>query len=73
MPVEGDAVADVAQQFGEHCLAAFERLPPEVRAVRFDQVESAQDGRVVAKPVAQDVEDRKAVLVDHDGLAVDHA
>ena len=55
-----DAVADAAQEFGEYCLAAFERLPPEVRAIRFDQVESAQDGRVVAKPVAQDVEDREA-------------
>ena len=71
MLVEGDA--DAAQKFGEHCLAVFERLPPEVRAVRFDQVESAQDGRVVAKPVAEDVEDRETVLVDHDGLAVDHA
>ena len=45
-------------------------MPPEVRTVRFDQVESAQDGRVVAKPVAEDVEDRKAVLVDHDGEAI---
>ena len=30
MLVEGDPVADAAQEFGEHCLAAFERLPPEV-------------------------------------------
>jgi hypothetical protein len=32
-----------------------------VRAVRFDQVERAQDGCIVAKPVAEDVEDREAV------------
>jgi hypothetical protein len=48
MLVEGDPVADAAQEFSEHCLAAFERLPPEVRAVRFDQVERAQDGCIVA-------------------------
>ena len=61
MLVEGDPVADAAQEFSEHCLAAFERPPAEVRAVHFDQVESAQDGSVVAKPIAENVEDGEAV------------
>jgi len=73
MLVEGDTVAEAAQEFGKRCLAVFEWLPPEVRAVHLDQVESAQDGRVVAQPVAEDIEDLESVLVDHDGLAIDHA
>jgi hypothetical protein len=51
----------------------FERPPAEVLAVEFDQVESAKDRGGVAKPIAENVKYREAALVDHDGLAVEHA
>ena len=59
MRVEGDPVAGAAEQIGEHSLAALERLPSEVLAVDFDQVESAEDSGMVILAVADEVEDRE--------------
>jgi len=47
--------------------------PPEVFAVELDQVEGAEHGGVVAKPITESVEYREAAFVDYDGLAADHA
>jgi hypothetical protein len=41
------------------------------RSGALDQVERAEHGGVVMMPVAQEVENREAALIDHDGLAVD--
>jgi hypothetical protein len=73
MLIEGYAVADVSEEIGERRLATLERLPAEVGAVELYEVESAQYGGVIANPIAENVEDREAALVDHDGLTVEQA
>ena len=67
MLIEGDPVAGVSEQIGEHGLAALDRLPPEVFAVKFDQIERAEDGGVVVMPITDQIEDREPVRVDDDG------
>ena len=47
--------------------------PAKVFAVEFDQIEGAEHGGVVAKPIMESVEYREAAFVDDDGLAVDDA
>ena len=73
MLIEGDPVAGVSEQIGEHGLAVLDRLPPEVLAVEFGQVESAEHGGVIVMPIADQIEDREPVRVDDDGLAVERA
>ena len=73
MLIERDAVAGVSEQIGERGLAALDRLPPEVLAVEFDQIESAEHGGVVVLPIADQIEDREPVRIDDDGLAVERA
>ena len=53
MLVEGDTVAGVAEQIGEHGLAALDRLPAKVLAVEFDQIEGAEHGGMVVMPIAE--------------------
>ena len=73
MLIEGYPVASVLEQIGEHGLAALDRLPAEVLAVEFNQIERAQQGGVVVLAIADEVEDREAVRVDDDRLPVEHA
>ena len=51
-------------------IASYLHEPAQVAA---SQIECAEHGGVVMMPVAQEVEDRQAALIDHDGLAVDEA
>jgi hypothetical protein len=41
----------------------------EVLAVEFDEIEGAQHGGVIAKPITECVKYREAAFVHHDGLA----
>jgi hypothetical protein len=54
-------------------LRRFERLPPKVLAVEFDQVEGTEHSGMVILTVADEVEDREPVLIDDNGLAVERA
>ena len=60
-------------ELGEYCLAALDRLVPQVIAVKFDQVEGVKEDAPVIAPVAQSVEARHAVRITGDRLAVDEA
>ena len=53
--------------------AMFDRLPSEVLAVDLDQIKHTQHGGMIAKPVSENIEHRETALVDHNGLAVEHA
>ena len=70
MLVEGDTVAGVAEKGRQRVLSILKPCPAKVLAVEFDQIEGAQHGGVVAKPIPESVEYREAAFVDHDGLAV---
>ena len=72
MPVEGDPVAGVAEQIGEHGLAVLDRLPSEVLAVEFDQIEGAEHGGIVVCGSGSGRRP-KPILVDDDRLAVERA
>jgi hypothetical protein len=50
MLIERCPVASVSKQIGERRLASFDRLPPKVLGLEFDQIESAEHGGVVAIP-----------------------
>jgi hypothetical protein len=73
MDIEDNAVGLLAQQFSQGALALLERRPAQVLAVKFDQVERAEHGGVVVLPVANQVKDREAVLIDNNRLAIDDA
>jgi hypothetical protein len=70
---KGDAVADASEEIGERRLATLERLPAEVGTVELYEIESAQHGGVIANPIAENVKDREAALVDYYGLTVEQA
>ena len=57
MLIERDPVAGVSEQIGEHGLAVLDRLPPEVLAVEFSQVESTEYGGLIVLPIADQIED----------------
>jgi hypothetical protein len=42
--IKRDSVADAAEKISKRRLTTFERLPTEVLAVQFDQVEGAEHG-----------------------------
>ena len=71
--VEGDTVAGVAEKGRQRVLSILKPRPAKVFAVEFDQIEGAEHGGVVAKPITESVEYREAAFVDHDGLAVHDA
>ena len=50
-----------------------DRQRTQVVTIKLDQIERAEYGSVVMAPVAQEVEDREATLIDHDGFAIDEA
>jgi hypothetical protein len=54
------------------CACGSQACTAEVFAVKFDQIEGAEHGGVVAKPITESVEYREAAFVDDDGLAVNH-
>ena len=71
--VEGDPVLHAAEEVGQRMLTILQPRPSEVLAVEFDQIESAEHGGVVTKPITEIVEHREAAFVDRDGLAVHNA
>jgi len=73
MLIERDAVADASEELGECRFAPLERPPAQVHAVELNQIKGAQYGVMIAKPIAEDIEHRETVLVDHDGFTVEHA
>jgi hypothetical protein len=70
MVIEHHAGALVLQQARKRSLALLQRLAAQVLAVRFDQVEGAQDGSTIVL-LADQVKHRQPRRADHDGLAVD--
>ena len=73
MPVENDARMRSAQKPLEGAFANLNRLPAQVFAVEFDQVESAEGHSMILAPIADQVEHRKPIVIDGDGLTIDHA
>ena len=71
--VEGDAVIRAAKEIGQRALPVLKPFTAGVLAVKLDQIEGAEHGGVVAKPITESVEDREPAFVDHDGLAVHDA
>ena len=71
MLVEGDAVVRATEEIGQRVLPILKARPSDILAVEFDEIEGAQYGGVVVKPMAECIEYREAVFVDHDGLAID--
>jgi hypothetical protein len=57
----------------ERGLAELERVTTQVVAVQLDQVERVEKGVAVMVSVADTVERGNAVIVTHNGLAVDDA
>ena len=55
------------------CPFATQVWPAKVFAVDFDQIEGAEHGGVVAKPIMEGVEYREAAFVDDDSLTVHNA
>jgi len=51
MLIEGDAVIRVVDEVGQRALTVLKPRPAEVLAVEFDQVEGAEHGGIVAKPI----------------------
>lgn len=53
MLVEGDGVADAAEEIGEQMFTVLKPRPTEVFAVEFDRVEGAEHGCAIAKPITK--------------------
>ena len=66
-----DAGRRLGQQLFQPRLAGVQRLRPEVLAIEFQQVEGVEDHAIIMPPAVQIVEDRDAVFVATDRLAVD--
>ena len=73
MLVEGYTVADATKEIGEHVLALLERPLPQIKTVELDQIESAQHRGVVMLAKTEEIEDRQALPIDDDRLAIDDA
>jgi hypothetical protein len=54
-------------------LSIFDRMPAQIVALDLDQVECAEGRGVIVPAIPEKVEDWQPLLIDHDGLAVDHA
>ena len=52
----------VAEEIGQRVLSILKSRPAKVFAVEFDQIEGAQHGGVVAKPITESVEYREAAF-----------
>src|SRR5690348_1697698 len=61
------------QQRLQGALAGFNRLPPQVLAVEFEQIECAKDNISGVPLSADQIEHGKPLLVAGDGFAVDYA
>ena len=62
MLVEGDAVIRAAKEIGQRALPVLKQFTAEVLAVELSQIEGAEHGGVVAKPITESVEYREAVF-----------
>jgi hypothetical protein len=71
--VERDTFMGVTQKLRQYSLALLDRHVPQVLAVHFEQVESAEHGGGVVPVPTDQVEDREPILVADDGLTVDQA
>jgi hypothetical protein len=71
--IESDALVGTAQKLCQDVFPPLNRQRTQVVAIKLDQIERAEYGSVVMAPVAQEVEDREAALIDHDGFAIDEA
>jgi hypothetical protein len=63
----------VAQKLRQGTFALLDRHAPQVLAVQFEQVESAEHGGGVVPVPTDQVEDREPILVADDGLTVEQA
>ena len=73
MTVEGDTAMLAPQEPAEGAFADLDRFPAKVYAVELEQVECAQRHRMILPPVPEQVEHRKPLVVDCNGLAINHA
>jgi hypothetical protein len=65
---------DMPQQSHQRRLPLLQRLPPQVHPVELQQVEGIQERLgLFSRAIAQPVEHRASVLVDHHHLAIDDA
>ena len=71
--VEGNSVAGVSEKISEHGLALLERLLAKIIAVELDQVEGAENRRMIVMPIAEEIEHGQARPIDDDRLAIDDA
>jgi hypothetical protein len=51
----------------------FEWLLAEIETINLDQVEGAEHRSMIVMPVAEEIEDRQALPIDDDRLAIDDA
>jgi hypothetical protein len=70
--IERYSVANIPEQGGKGLLAVLKWCPTEILAVKFDEIESAQDGCVIVMAMAYQIEDRETVLIDDNRLAINH-
>jgi len=63
----------VAQKPTEGALAHLDRFRAKVHAIQLKEVKGAERHRVVLAAIPEQVEDREAVRIAGDGLAVDNA
>ncbi len=76
MLVQGDAKLRALQRtekLFEPIFPPLDWIGAQVIAIELDKIESAKHGGMVMAPGAQQIEGREAVLVNHNGLAVDEA
>jgi hypothetical protein len=73
MPVEPNAGTGLGHDRCERGLADLERITAQVVAIQLDQVEGVEEGVTVMASVADTLERGNAVIVTHNGLAIDDA
>jgi hypothetical protein len=73
MPIKGNTGMLLSEQPFEGQLAVLNGLAAQVSAIDLDQVERAERSYMTIPVVAEQLENRKALIVAKDGLAIDYA
>ena len=73
MPIKGNTGMLLSEQPFEGQLAVLNGLAAQGLAIDLDQVERAECGSLTIPVVAEQLENRKAIVIAQDGLAVDQA
>ena len=68
--IKSNAVTGTAKEIGEHILTMLERLLAEIVAIELDQVEGAKHSGMIMVAIAKKIEDREAIPIDNNGLAI---